>query len=354
MGVYFTCFNSNKSKTYSKLKAQMDDLSNLNNELSSITQDFARHQELQQIKQNLYNDPTQAKINNRMSELTQFQGRFVREDSGPNPYPHQPVQPRQNAVINNPQPQNSRVDVRQQNYQQAMQSYPQHPATYDDNVDPRQDMNSRLDRFRFESVNPIGSLVPVNMDHIYSGNLFAEGLPVPSDLRNQFTLSSPGMAHGGASRILHQEKSKTGYRNDVNDRLSKLSPLGRSLYYPISGQPTSQPSGNPQQQQPPPPQWGAGMAQAGQFAPPQYHGQQQNPMQQAQVTSRRGALTDDINRRMSNHPALGAAMPLDENMVNYSRTTLATDAPNMTPNLDPNRQVKKVVFQDMYPVMSNY
>ena len=334
----------------------MDDLSNLNNELSNLTQDFARHQELQQIKQNLYNDPTQAKINNRMSELTQFQGRFVREDSGPNPFPTQ-------QSVNNPQPQNtsgpglrsqgngsavslngSGVDEQQRGYQQAMwQQQQQHPATYDDNVDPRQDMNSRLDRFRFESVNPTGSLVPVNMDHIYSGNLFAEGLPVPSDLRNQFTLSSPGMSHGGASRILHQEKSKTGYRNDVNDRLSKLSPLGRSLYYPVSG-------GSQQSQTP---QWGAGMAQAGQFAPPQF-AQQQSPMQQAQVTSRRGALTDDINRRMSNHPALGTAMPLDENMVNYGRTTLATDAPNMTPNLDPNRQVKKVVYQDMYPVMSNY
>ena len=314
----------------------MDDLSNLNNELSNLTQDFARHQELQQIKQNLYNDPTQAKINNRMSELTQFQGRFVREDSGPNPFPTQ-------QSVNNPQPQNTRVDERQCGYQQAMwQQQQQHPATYDDNVDPRQDMNSRLDRFRFESVNPTGSLVPVNMDHIYSGNLFAEGLPVPSDLRNQFTLSSPGMSHGGASRILHQEKSKTGYRNDVNDRLSKLSPLGRSLYYPVSG-------GSQQSQTP---QWGAGMAQAGQFAPPQYHGQHQQ--QQAQVTSRRGALTDDINRRLSNHPALGTAMPLDENMVNYGRTTLATDVPNMTPNLDPNRQVKKVVYQDMYPVMSNY
>jgi hypothetical protein len=237
-----------------------------------------------------------------------------------------------------------------------MQSYSQHPATYDDNVDPRQYMNSRLDRFRFESVNPTGSLVPVNMDHIYSGNLFAEGLPVPSDLRDQFTLSSPGMAHGGASRILHQEKSKTGYRNDVNDRLSKLSPLGRSLYYPVSGgggQQTQSPQSQTPQQQQPPPQWGAGMAQAGQFAPPQF-AQQQSPMQQTHETSRRGALTDDINRRLSNHPALGAAMPLDENMVNYGRTTLATDAPNMTPNLDPNRQVKKVVYQDMYPVMSNY
>jgi hypothetical protein len=343
----------------------MDDLSNLNNELSNLTQDFARHQELQQIKQNLYNDPTQTRVNNRMSELTQFQGRYIREDAGPNPFPA-------SAVVNNPQPQHtsgpglrsqgngsavslngSRVDERQRGYQQAMQSYSQHPATYDDNVDPRQDMNSRLDRFRFESVNPTGSLVPVNMDHIYSGNLFAEGLPVPSDLRNQFTLSSPGMAHGGASRILHQEKSKTGYRNDVNDRLSKLSPLGRALYYPVSSQSST---GNPQQQQPPP-QWGAGMAQAGQFAPTQFT--PQNPQypqqqQQAQVTSRRGALTDDINRRLSNHPALGAAMPLDENMVNYGRTTLATDVPNMTPNLDPNRQVKKVVYQDMYPVMSNY
>ncbi len=88
----------------------MDDLSNLNNELSNLTQDFARHQELQQIKQNLYNDPTQAKINNRMSELTQFQGRYIREDSGPNPFPA-------SAVVNNPQPQHSRVDERQRGYQ---------------------------------------------------------------------------------------------------------------------------------------------------------------------------------------------------------------------------------------------
>lgn len=325
----------------------MDDLSSLNNELSNLTQDFARHQELQQIRQNMYNDPTQARINNRMSELTQFQGRYIREDAGPNPYPPQ------QAVINNPQPQHSRVDERQRSYQQAMQQHqPQHPSTYDDNVDPRQDMNSRLDRFRFETINPTGSLVPVNMDHIYSGNLFAEGLPVPSDLRDQFTLANPNNQYQqGASRILHQEKSKTGYRNDVNDRLSKLSPIGRALYYPVTGngQPQQQQqSTNPQHQQPQ--NWGAGMAQsAGQYVPMQF----QQP-QHAQTASRRGALTDDINRRLSNHPALGTAMPLDENMINFSRNTLVQNAPNMTPNLDPNKQVKKVVYQDMYPVMSNY
>jgi len=325
----------------------------------------------------MYNDPTQAKINNRMSELTQFQGRYVREDAGPNPYPSS-----QNAAVNNPHPQNtgghglkshgqgsavslngSRVDERQRNYQLAMQQHQpqQHPATYDDNVDPRQDMNSRLDRFRFETVNPTGSLVPVNMDHIYSGNLFAEGLPVPSDLRNQFTLANPNVQHQyqqGASRILHQEKSKTGYRNDVNDRLSKLSPIGRALYYPVTGngQSSQQPQTPNQQPQQQPQNWGAGMAQsAGQYVPMQFQ------QQQAQMTSRRGALTDDINSRMSNHPALGTPMPLDENMVNFSRNTLYPSMqqqqganPNMTPNLDPNKQVKKVVYQDMYPVMSNY
>jgi hypothetical protein len=344
----------------------MDDLSSLNNELSNITQDFARHQELQQIRQNMYNDPTQAKINNRMSELTQFQGRYVREDAGPNPYPSSQPQQKQQAVINNPQMQGPRVDERQRNYQQAMQQHQtqQHPATYDDNVDPRQDMNSRLDRFRFETINPTGSLVPVNMDHIYSGNLFAEGLPVPSDLRNQFTLANPNMQHQyqqGTSRILHQEKSKTGYRNDVNDRLSKLSPIGRALYYPVTGngQSPQQPQTPNQQQQQQPQNWGAGMAQsAGQYVPMQFQQQQAQMPQQAQMTSRRGALTDDINRRMSNHPALGTPMPLDENMVNFSRNTLYPNTPdanpNMTPNLDPNKQVKKVVYQDMYPVMSNY
>lgn len=312
----------------------MDDLSSLNNELNSLTRDFTRYQELQQIRQNLVNDPAQTRVNSRMSELTQFQGRYIRPDSGPNPAMDMGTAP---------QTQNTRVDMRQAGYNQALQQqkpqmqhhYVTAPRTIqttppDEYVDPRQDMNSRLDRFRFESVNPTASLVPVNMDHIYSGNLFTEGLPVPSDLRDQFTLSSPSLQPG--SRLLHQEKSKTGYRNDVNDRLSKLSPLGRALYYPVSGEGQQIPGSGP-----------------GMHAQSSMNTQTQMP----HISSRRGAHTDDINSRLSSHPALGSAMPMDDNLLNYGRTALIQDAPNMTPNLDPNKQVKKVVYQDMYPVMSN-
>jgi hypothetical protein len=93
----------------------------------------------------------------------------------------------------------------------------------------REAMNERMDRFRFDNTTfQRGSLVPINMNHIYSGNLFEEGNPIPEDLRNEYV---PGYRPPG-SRVHYQEKSKTIYRDEFNERLSALSPLSRTLYFP--------------------------------------------------------------------------------------------------------------------------
>ncbi len=323
----------------------MSSANNLNDELSALIDDYSRHTELQQLKHNLYNDPTQHKLNERMAELTQYQGRYVRQDTSPinnyqpqlqqNPYPaNMPVTSRNmyepstiGAGSRPPQIYQSHAN------QYAIQNIYNHPMNANgphSNEDPREDMNSRLDRFRFDTPNQKTSLVPVNMDHVYSGNLFTDGLPVPDDIRGQY--HNP--LAGNSRRLLHQEKSKTMYRDDVNERLNKLSPLGRTLYYPVS-------SGND-------------MINVGYSPQQQTHQQMLNNMQQPIQTSKRGQLSDDINNRMHNLPALGGTSPIEESMLNYGRSELSIQnsiGPVNAPGV--RQEPKKVKYMDMYPVMSN-
>ena len=75
-----------------------------------------------------------------------------------------------------PQSQFTRMDNYQvlhqpDNPHQQFQEHQQHQQQ--EQQDLRQDMNSRMDRFRFDSEsNMKHTLVPVDMNHYYSGNLF--------------------------------------------------------------------------------------------------------------------------------------------------------------------------------------
>ena len=192
-------------------------------------------------------------------------------------------------------------------------------------------MNSRMDQFRFDnSTQPRGSLVPVNMDHFYSGNLFGEGNPVPEDLRGEY---SPGLRSHPHSRVHYQEKSKTIYRDEFNSRLSALSPLARTLYYPVGNENDN--SGPAQ------PRLAVGAQQP-------YHESIPIP----KIESRRGELKQDISNRMTQHTALSANMAMppqysdvqDQNM--YSRTELVNQYNRSI------QQPQKVPYNAIYPVSS--
>jgi hypothetical protein len=119
-----------------------------------------------------------------------------------------------------------------------------------------------------------GSLVPINMHHHFSRNLFQEGTPIPQDLlykysqqpnqqqqsnqqqhnqpnhqqqSNQQQHNQPNHQQYQNSQITqlqnqwsqqgyqngHQFRSKTLYKDELNNRLQNLSPLSDRLYMPI-------------------------------------------------------------------------------------------------------------------------
>jgi hypothetical protein len=191
----------------------------------------------------------------------------------------------------------------------------------------REDMNAKMDTFRFDnSTFQRGSLVPVNMDHYYSGNLFSEGNPVPEDLRNEYT---PGQRAHPNSRVHYQEKSKTIYKDEFNDRLSALSPLARTLFYPVAEQGQQQMHGMSQQQY------------------------QQQPINTMQPMHNINNRRQELNNRMSQHMPLSSAMALPAEYADP--TKLGTGLPQQytaqNTNLIPG-QPKKVSYNTIYPVSS--
>ena len=334
----------------------MDDL---NSQLAQLSQDYIRKQEIQEIRAKLAQDPKHNQINNKLAELRSF-----------NPLAGQPgPNIRLMTTADSSQPRHTRLEYdvtlnkpgnttdkltsiqrdqyykqldtlhnynspllnqpAQPTYTQPAQQIQQHqnrPSIY-----TREDMNSRMDQFRFDnSTQPRGSLVPVNMDHFYSGNLFGEGNPVPEDLRGEY---NPGQRSHPHSRVHYQEKSKTIYRDEFNSRLSALSPLARTLYYPVGNENDNT---SPAQ-----PRLAVGAQQP-------YHESIPIP----KIESRRGELKQDISNRMTQHTALSANMAMppqytdvqDQNM--YSRTELVNQYNRSS------QQPQKVPYNAIYPVSS--
>lgn len=363
-------------------------MEDLNNQLAQLSQDYIRKQEIQEIRTKLAQDPKHNQINNKLAELRAF-----------NPLAGQPgpnirlitnadsSQPRHtrleyDVTLNNPvqaanklqQDQYHNPQIQQAHYQSPLlsqsQQPPQAPAQQQHQNRPsiytREDMNSRMDQFRFDnSTQPRGSLVPVNMDHFYSGNLFSEGNPVPEDLRGEY---NPGQRSHPNARVHYQEKSKTIYRDEFNSRLSALSPLARTLYYPVGNENDN--NAGPAQHQP---RLAVGAQQPYHESVPstlnskptssgrEFSGMvvplawDSNPMPTVpipKIESRRGELKQDISNRMTQHMPLSANMAMppqftdiqDQNM--YSRTELVNQY-NRT-----NQQPVKVPYNAIYPVSS--
>jgi len=361
----------------------MSDLSELNKQLSSLTQDFEKHQQWQEVRQKQINDETYNKMNNKWQEYQTF------NTTQNTPYP-QLQQPSHNPKLSNQYQQHTPQHTQQHTPQQIPQTHqPQSQFTRMDNYqvlhqpdnqshqyhqqeqqqqqqqqDLRQDMNSRMDRFRFDSEsNMKHTLVPVDMNHYYSGNLFMEGTPVPNGLPEnveQYSNNNTGLKN--QSRLLHQEKSKTLYRNDVNQRMAQFSPLGRTLHFPVNHHSNNDNSNSPN-------------ANGNAYS----NNNNMFPQNMLTKTSRKNEMKADINARLSGYSPLSSNTPLHEDSNNYSRHEIAPypthsnetnsnvnhhhnkhnqinnnqnsnqNNPNQHNNI--NRQ-QKIKFQEMMPVSS--
>jgi len=346
----------------------MSDLSELNKQLSSLSQDFETHQQWNEVRQKQINDEKYNKMNNKWQQYQTF------NTTQNTPYP-QPQLPTYNPKLPNnyqqlprhqppsqhqPQSQFTRMDNYQVLHQPENYQYQQHQNQQHQNQqhqqqhqqqqqDLRQDMNSRMDRFRFDSEsNMKHTLVPVDMNHYYSGNLFMEGTPTPNGLPENVEQYNPNSGLKNQSRLLHQEKSKTLYRNDVNERMAQFSPLGRTLHFPVNHHSTDNNI--------------------------QDNNTNNFPQNVLTKTSRKNEMKADINARLSGYTPLSSNTPLQDTN-NYSRNEIApypTHSGN--PNIQSNNQQsnnlqsnnlqsnnlqsnninrqQKIKFQEMMPVSS--
>ena len=361
------------------------EINDVNNQLADLTRDWERHQDAQ----HQYTNPEQQRRNEQINAMRQFippstapsdaiphvsmhnypvpqsyhTPTYDNTARTPQQQPSRPIyNPQQPQIIQTPMqpnPQQQQIVQQQPITAGHYQQVPQQVRISQSQSDPRETMNERMGNFRFDhagSTYGMPGLVPVNLEHIYSGNLFSDGLPVPQDLRDQFTLSAPGQAHVGA-RIQHQTKGKTMYRSDNNERLAALSPLGRALYYPVGGQADSGLT-YPQSQMPPAyliqnqpgTQQPINYSSSGLARPQQAF----NPALQPQMNTRRSELRADINARMGQHPSLAAASAPETQYINIGSEQYGARAHNPTAPMVGSQMpsTKKVIYQDMYPVMS--
>ena len=336
----------------------MSDLSELNKQISSLTQDYEIHQQWNEVRQKQINNQEYNKMNNKWQEYQTFNT----TQNTPYPQLHQPtsnpklfnqyqqdtLQQTQQHILQpqtqQPQSQFTRMDNYQvlhqpDNQHQQFQEQQQHQQQ--EQQDLRQDMNSRMDRFRFDSEsNMKHTLVPVDMNHYYSGNLFMEGMPVPNGLpENVEQYNNAGLKN--QSRLLHQEKSKTLYRNDVNQRMAQFSPLGRTLHFPVNHHSTDNAKTN----------------NANNF-----------PQNMLTKTSRKNEMKADINARLAGYSPLSSNTPFQQENNNYSRHEIAsypthTNNPNSSITSQNNNKQnnnnqnninrqQKIKYQEMMPVSS--
>ena len=359
----------------------------LNSQIAKLTEDYTRQQELNAIRSKLSEDKQHSNYNNRIQELRGFNPLSVQPHPQEQLLKRvaQPVVPSENflstrntrfEIENRVEGNVDKLEAIQREYQsREMDARHNHNSpllqqnnmprnnnpsnnqsvqpgnidTYNNIAKPngnntnglqssydnggnrtqmpsytREDMNAKMDTFRFDnSTFQRGSLVPVNMDHYYSGNLFAEGNPVPEDLRNEYT---PGQRQHPNGRVHYQEKSKTIYKDEFNARLSALSPLSRTLFYPAAEQGQQQMNGMVQQQQ------------------------TINTMQPMHnINNRR----QELNNRMSQHMPLSSAMALPAEYADPTKlgTGLPQQYNTQNTNLIPG-QPKKVAYNTIYPVSS--
>lgn len=150
-------------------------------------------------------------------------------------------------------PENTHQQIQQQINNQNIHINSYLPSlTHSNNITYQQptDVNGALNSRIFNNDYVIqGSLVPVNKQHMFSRNLFQEGTPIPYDLQQQQTvmkqphnpkdnINNPYNYYNG-----HQFRNKTLYKDQLNNRLQSLSPLGDRLFMPSDNQQQQQQQG---------------------------------------------------------------------------------------------------------------
>ena len=140
-----------------------------------------------------------------------------------------------------------------------------------------------------------GSLVPINKHHHFSRNLFQEGVPIPQDLQQQYSQQSikqnPWVQQGYQNG--HQYRAKTLYKEELNNRMQNLSPLGDRLFMPIdnrNGMQQNQPTSGLET-----------MYQQSMILSPE-------EQKRIATASNRGNRRDEMNARMSQFEPLAAVM----------------------------------------------
>ena len=324
------------------------DINNLNNQLSFLMKDYETGQQLQKTKNEMNKNISELNENNekllaRQYDTTMYTGyqqpTLQRQQQPQQSY--QPQQLQQHSYQNQPQQQYTR--------QQPTQTYNNIQRSREINEqlntdDLRVQMNNQMDNLRFDNnVNLKSGLVPVDMEHIYSGNLFQNGTPIPEDIRNNYPQQSAqiqqyrmsqglhgSQGHGG--RILLQQKSKTSYRNDFNSRMEKLSPFNQQMFTPFQRQPLQT------------------TAEGGIVL-------RENPVSGQQAVdsrySMKRSIREDMNSKMSNYGSLPSIKPLPDSLKKAQQDGGYIPNPNAEGQGD-NRKVEKLRYQEMMPVMSNY
>lgn len=169
-------------------------------------------------------------INNGYQQNIQQPPNELSQYNNFNPMEYIPMAPSFNPINNN----NSQLPPRQIQQQQNNYSLNTEATNYTN------DINNRMNSFTFDRDCFVsGSLVPVDKNHFYSRNLFQEGIPMPQDLQQQnpqsLTQRKNLQPHLPQNQFKngHQFRPKTMYKEELNDRLQNLSPLGNKLYMPI-------------------------------------------------------------------------------------------------------------------------
>ena len=214
------------------------DIINRHNNTSQQNQNIVNNQlnQHQQFNPKLFVQNEQYNNNSLVDQQIKFQNNQITNQQNLNPhynniqnqkfnanqqhYQGQQQFSQQTQFTRNPQ-QFSQQTQNQTNQNQTNQS------SSDGYVDPRENMNDRMGMLRFDNVaHNRSNLVPVNMNHIYTGNLFSEGNPIPEDLKHLYHNENIN----SSNRILHQEKSKTMYKDDINQRMSNMTQMSNSRF----------------------------------------------------------------------------------------------------------------------------
>lgn len=316
---------NNDYRNYNQNKNNIVDALSLNNSLDKINKEYNNHIELINLKNNIQNDSSKNIINNRMNNLKRIENNNQNNIVYDRNTPVNTVSNFTNNNLINQYQFTNHINTNQNNHQNQQNQSNQNNQK---NQDYRNSMNEKMNEFRFSNNYINRSLVPVNMEHVYSGNIFDEN-PIPFDMlhgnknfNNEYNqtdqFSQLNNVHylnsnkNISKRFIHQEKSKLMYKNEANDRLNELNPMGKTLYYPINEG---------------------------------FNANKQANLNRLPVSSHnislKSKMKDEVNDKISNYTPLMTNVNMSTNNQNVGNT-----------NTQNNNNIEKIKYQDFLPVSS--